>query len=158
MTVLKINDKAPSFEAISNGKVIKLADFKDKYLILYFYPKDNTPGCTIEARDFEALRHKFEILTACIVGVSQDSSKSHDNFCQKQGLNFDLIADEDGTICQKYGVLQEKSMFGKKYMGIDRTTFLINPEGKIEHIWPSVSFFGHAQAVLDRLHQSVQIL
>ncbi len=158
MTVLKLQDKAPSFQGVSKGKIIKLEDFKDQYLILYFYPKDNTPGCTIEARDFESLRHKFEKLTAHIVGVSKDSAQSHDNFCQKHGLNFDLIADEDGVICQKYGVLKEKSIFGKKYMGIERATFLINPEGKIEHIWPSVSFFGHAQEVLDRLHQSMQLL
>ncbi|MCP5369636.1 MAG: peroxiredoxin [Rickettsiaceae bacterium] len=157
MTILTLKDKAPEFEAIgNNNKIIKLEDFKDKYLILYFYPKDNTPGCTIEAKDFEMLRSEFRKLNAVIVGVSKDNINSHNNFCKKYELNFDLIADENGVLCNKYGVLKEKSMFGRKYMGIERTTFLINPKGEIEYIWPSVKFFGHAQEVLDYLKLSVR--
>jgi peroxiredoxin Q/BCP len=152
MTKLAVGDLAPEFNIeITNGKTVGLSDFKGKYLVVYFYTKDNTPGCTIEAKGFNSLKNEFDDLGAEILGISKDSISSHDKFCDKYGLNFHLGSDVDGEICQKFGTWVQKSMFGKKYMGIQRATFLINPEGKIEHIWPSVSVSGHAEEVLDKI-------
>lgn len=154
MNTLSIGDKAPDFSSVAtNGKTLKSADFKGKYLVLYFYPKDNTPGCTIEANNFNSLKEKFAALNAEIVGVSKDSTASHDKFCTKYGLAFDLISDKDSDLCEKFGVWIQKSMFGKKYMGIERATFLIDPEGKIAQIWPKVSVIGHAMSVLKEIEK-----
>jgi peroxiredoxin len=146
---LKVGDLAPQFSWLDeNGKSINLSDISGKRVVLYFYPKDNTPGCTIESKAFADKRDDFMRKGAYIVGVSKDSVASHKKFTDSCGLNFPLISDTDGELCQSYGTWVEKSMFGKKYMGIARTTFLIDPNGKIEKIWPDVSVLGHAQEVL----------
>lgn len=151
---LKINDKAPDFTiAVAENKNISLSDLKGKYVVLYFYPKDNTPGCTIEARDFNSLLTEFTKFNAEIIGVSKDTLKSHDKFKNLFGLSFHLGADTECELCKKYNVWGEKSMFGKKYMGINRATFLINTEGKIAYIWPKVKIKGHAEAVLEKIKE-----
>jgi len=152
MTNLKIGDNAPDFNLPSDsGKSIHLASLKGKFVVLYFYPKDDTPGCTIEAKEFRDLSDEFETNNTVIIGISKDSAKSHDKFKAKYCLPFKLASDEDTAICQKYGVWVEKSMYGKKYLGIDRVTFLINPNGKIAHIWEKVSVNGHASEVLAKV-------
>lgn len=154
MNKLTIGDRAPDFTAtITDGSLINLSDFKGKYVVLYFYPKDNTPGCTIEAKDFNSLKEDFAALDAEIIGVSKDDLKSHENFCNKYGLNFSLISDTNGDLCEKFNVWVQKSIFGKKYMGIERSSFLIDQDGKIAYIWPSVSAIGHAKNVLKKLQE-----
>jgi peroxiredoxin Q/BCP len=149
MSKLKIGDKAPEFLLeISQDKKVSLGDLKGKYIVLYFYPKDDTPGCTLEAIDFNELLNEFNSLNTVVLGISRDDLKSHGKFKDKYNLKFNLGSDIDGQTCSKYSVWVEKSMFGKKYMGIARTTFLIDPNGKIEKIWPDVSVLGHAQEVL----------
>jgi len=120
-------------------------------VVLYFYPRDNTPGCTTEARDFQALLPEFEKQGAHVIGVSQDSQASHQKFCNKQGLTFDLISDEDGRVCTAYDVLKPKKMFGKEFVGIVRSTFLIDEAGKLRAIWPKVKVDGHAMDVLEAI-------
>ncbi len=147
---LEIGTNAPDFEVKSDsGKDISLSDFKGKNLVIYFYPKDNTPGCTIEAQDFARYKDDFDKVDTVILGVSKDSVKSHCNFIKKQSLNFSLLSDEDQKMCKNYQVIKEKSMFGKKYMGIERSTFLIDKIGKIAKIWLSVKVKGHAEEVLE---------
>lgn len=154
MTQLKTGDKAPNFSVqIAENKNLTLNDLKSKFVILYFYPKDSTPGCTIEAREFNSHLADFKSLNAEIIGISKDNLKSHDKFCSNHGLQFTLGSDLAGKMCADYGVWSEKSMFGKKYMGITRATFLITPEGKIAHIWPKVSVLGHAKDVLKKLKE-----
>ena len=138
------------FEATSglNGQ---LSDYRGQYVVLYFYPKDNTPGCTTESKDFTTLHDQFTKKNTIVFGISKDSLKSHENFKAKFQMPFELIADADKTICEQFEVLKEKSMFGKKYMGIERSTFLINPQGEIEHEWRKVKVSGHAQAVLEKI-------
>jgi peroxiredoxin Q/BCP len=146
---LQVGDVAPDFTVmVSEEKTISLSDLLGKNVVLYFYPKDNTPGCTIEACDFNARAKQFADLNTVVIGVSKDDIKSHYKFKNKYSLAFDLAADTEGEICKKYGVLAEKSMFGKKYLGITRATFLINTVGKISYIWPDVSAIGHAKKVL----------
>ena len=130
------------------GGDLALKDLKGKAVILYFYPKDDTSGCTAEAQAFESLRKRFEKAGAAIVGVSRDTVKSHDKFKAKYGLGFPLMADVDGTLCQAYGTWVEKSMYGRKYMGIERATFLIDARGKIRSVWRKVKVPGHAEEVL----------
>ena len=151
MTALKIGDKAPEFSLpVVGDKKISLADFKGQKLVLYFYPKDDTPGCTIEAQDFSNSLDDFKKNNIAVIGVSKDSLQSHDSFCNKYKLKLTLASDVDGKACEAYGVWVEKSMFGKKYMGINRATFLIDSEGKIAHIWPNVSVDEHAREVLEK--------
>ena len=123
-------------------------DFAGAKLVLYFYPKDDTSGCTLEAQGFTARAADFEAAGTRLVGVSKDSVKSHDKFCKKHGLGIVLASDEGGTVCEDYGTWVEKSMYGKTYMGIARTTFLIDGEGKVARVWPKVSVKGHAEEVL----------
>jgi peroxiredoxin Q/BCP len=130
-----------------------LEKLSGKFVVLYFYPKDNTPGCTIEARDFNSSMSEFKALNAEIIGVSKDDLKSHNKFSDKYILQFDLGSDIEGKMCVDYGVWAEKSMFGKKYMGITRVTFLIDPKGQIAYIWPKVSVMGHAKAVINKLQE-----
>lgn len=147
---LSVGDITPDVQiVISNEQQLALSSFRGKNVVLYFYPKDNTPGCTIEAKAFESHMKDFDNLNTVVVGVSKDTVKSHDKFRSNYNLTFDLASDEDTKICQAYGVLAEKSMFGKKYMGINRTTFLINKEGKISYIWKDVNVFGHVKEVID---------
>lgn len=130
------------------GGDLALKDLKGKAVILYFYPKDDTSGCTAEAQAFESLRKRFEKAGAAIVGISRDPVQSHDKFKAKYGLGFPLMADVDGKLCQAYGTWVEKSMYGRKYMGIERATFLIDARGKIRNIWRKVKVPGHAEEVL----------
>jgi thioredoxin-dependent peroxiredoxin len=149
--------KAPDFTAPqtlysdSSQVVFRLADHKGQWIILYFYPKDDTSGCTQEAQDFQALLPDFAALGAKIVGVSTDSLKSHDKFKTKYGLNFPLIADEDKALSLAYGVWVEKSMYGRTYMGTERSTFLIDPSGQIVSQWLKVKVKDHALKVLDQV-------
>ncbi|MDA9817802.1 peroxiredoxin [Flavobacteriaceae bacterium] len=142
MTNLNIGDLAPS--DIKLNKILKNTAF-----VLYFYPKDDTPGCTIEANDFSGLVDEFNAINVQIYGISKDNEQSHDKFISKYSLRINLIADEDKEICQKYDILKEKSMFGKKYIGIDRVTFFIDQNGIIKKIWKSVKAKGHAKEVLN---------
>jgi thioredoxin-dependent peroxiredoxin len=130
-----------------------LSEFIDggHWLVLYFYPKDNTPGCTTEGRDFAALLPKFRRAGARVLGVSRDSVKSHQNFCTKQEFGFELASDADETLCQAFDVIREKQLYGRKYIGVDRSTFLIGPDGRVAREWRGVKVPGHAQAVLEAL-------
>lgn len=141
--------KAPAFSLPADGNTeVALKDFKGKTVVLYFYPKDDTPGCTREAMDFGAAKAKFTRAGAVVIGVSKDSVAKHDKFKKKYALNFPLGSDEDGTMLERYGVWVEKSMYGRKYMGIDRATFVIGPDGKIKKIWRKVKVPGHVDEVL----------
>ncbi len=150
MVKLKVGDIAPDFTApTQDGAMLSLTSFKGQRVILYFYPKDNTSGCTLQA---QSLRDGYEELKAMgftILGVSPDSERSHKNFCDKHSLNFTLIADTDKQICEKYGVWVEKSMYGRKYMGVQRTTFIIDNEGRIEKIIDKVKTKEHSQQILN---------
>lgn len=154
MTKLQNGDKAPEFNLpADDDKHISLADYKGKKnVVLYFYPKDNTPGCTMEAKDFRDLHSEFEEKDTVILGVSKDSVKKHNKFKEKYCLPFSLIADEELDICQKYDVWKEKSLYGRKYMGIARTTFLIDKEGVIKNIWQDVKVKNHAKDVLEKIN------
>ena len=132
----------------------RLSDFRGKWLVLYFYPKDSTPGCTTEGLDFNALLPKFRRAGAEVVGVSRESVKSHLNFCEKQGFKFDLVSDADSALCEAFGVIQPKKLYGREFIGIVRSTFLIDPEGRVAREWRGVKVAGHAQAVLDALHDA----
>ena len=137
--------------ALSSGATASLADYAGKWLVLYFYPKDSTPGCTTEGLDFNALLPKFRKLGAEILGVSRDSLKSHRNFCDKQGFRFDLVSDADEKLCKAFGVIKPKKLYGREYVGIERSTFLVDPKGVVREAWRPVKVPGHAQAVLDAL-------
>ncbi|HEY5803100.1 MAG TPA: peroxiredoxin [Lysobacter sp.] len=141
--------------ALSSGQTTHLKDFAGQWLVLYFYPKDSTPGCTTEGIDFNTLLPKFSKLGATVLGVSRDSIRSHQNFCAKQGFTFDLVSDPDETLCNAFGVIKLKNMYGRKVLGIERSTFLIDftsdPRGVIAQSWRPVKVLGHAQAVLDAL-------
>ena len=142
-------DAAPEFELPSDGnKPIRLKDFRGRKLVLYFYPKDDTTGCTAEAIAFNGLRKAFEKAGASVVGVSPDPVKAHARFKAKHGLSLDLGSDETRDMLNAYGVWVEKSMYGRKYMGVERTTLLINAEGKIARVWRKVKVPGHAEEVL----------
>ena len=149
MTV-QAGDKAPNFNRPTDGSgTCKLADFKGRPLVLYFYPKDDTPGCTTEAQGFRDAMPVFTKINAAIVGVSKDTVQKHDRFKAKHDLNFTLISDEDGGLCEAYGVWVEKNLYGRKYMGIERSTFLIDEKGKIAEIWRKVRVKGHVGKVLE---------
>jgi len=152
---LREGDNAPEFTAATNdGGQVSLSDFRGRNVILYFYPKDDTPGCTKEACGFRDEFAAFEKKGAVVFGVSADSAKSHGKFVAKYRLPFQLLADEDRKIVQAYGVWGEKSFLGKKYQGTHRVTFLIGPEGKIKRIWAAVKPAEHAQEVLAALETS----
>ena len=151
---LKVGDKAPSFKLKNQDeKVISLADQKGKTIVLYFYPKDDTSGCTREACNFRDEFPKFGKMKAEIIGVSADSVVSHKKFAEKYNLPFNLLSDEGKEVIEKYGVWQEKSMYGKKYMGIVRTTFIIDPSGKIHKIFPKVKVEEHNKEVMEALKE-----
>lgn len=146
----EIGSKAPAFSgATDGGGTIALKDLKGKKVVLYFYPKDSTPGCTTEACGFRDATPDFSALDADIVGVSRDSVKRHDNFKAKHDLPFPLLSDEDGSVCEAYGVWQKKKNYGREYMGIVRSTFLIDEAGKIAGVWTNVRVKGHVDEVLD---------
>lgn len=154
-TSLKVGDRAPAFDlpAFPEGQ-IKLSQFKSKQnVVLYFYPRDNTPGCTTEACDFRDGLSQFQQADTVVLGVSTDDVASHQKFVEKFTLPFPLLADTDHALAEKYGVWVEKSNYGKKYMGIQRATFLINKQGKIAAIWPNVKVAGHVAEVAEALLQ-----
>ena len=149
MKIVEIGKKISNFKAKStNENEFILKDFQDRLLVLYFYPKDNTPGCTQEGIDFSSNYRKFNNLNTEIIGISKDSIKSHENFKKKYKYKFDLISDEDEKICKMFDVIKEKNMYGKKYMGIERSTFLIDKKGKLVKEWRKVKVKGHVEEVL----------
>lgn len=133
---------------MTGGKAFNVGDYKGKYIVLYFYPKDSTPGCTQEGHDFSKLKKKFENENALIFGVSRDSLKSHENFKTKQKYTIDLISDSEEKACKAFDVIKEKNMYGKKVMGIERSTFILNDKGEILREWRKVKVDGHAEEVL----------
>jgi thioredoxin-dependent peroxiredoxin len=142
-------DKAPEFRLPDDRNQLRtLKSYAGHKLVLYFYPKDDTSGCTREAVEFSALKPEFDKADAAILGVSPDSSQSHGKFKGKHGLGINLASDSDRAVCEAYGVWTEKSLYGRKFMGVERTTFLIGPDGKIAEIWNKVRVPGHAEAVL----------
>ncbi len=152
--MLNVGDKAPEFCLPNQDEVeICLRDLKGKWIVLYFYPKDNTPGCTTEACDFTASLPDFESLDAIVLGVSPDSPKKHKNFIEKKSLKITLLADEEKEVCESYGVWQLKKLYGREYMGVVRSTFLIDPDGKIAEKWEKVKVKGHVEAVKEKLKE-----
>ena len=150
MTQLSIGDKAPAISLPRDGgDMVNLSDFAGKNVVVYFYPRDDTSGCTKEAVGFTERLADFEGLNTVILGVSKDSIGKHDKFVAKHDLKIALLSDEEGDVCERYGVWKEKSMYGKTYMGIERATFLIGTDGKIAQVWPKVKVAGHVDAVLD---------
>jgi peroxiredoxin Q/BCP len=145
----KVGDVAPkaTFER-SDGTRGSFADYLGKPLVVYFYPKDDTPGCTTEAKDFSALAADFAAAGVAVVGVSKDTTASHAKFAKKHALSIELVSDTDGSLCDAFGVWVEKSMYGKTYMGIERATFLIGADGRIAEVWHKVKVKGHAESVL----------
>ena len=142
--------KAPAFTLKNqDGKAVKLSDFAGKNVVLYFYPKDNTPGCTTEACDFRDQHSKLEKAGAVVLGVSPDAEKTHLKFAGKFGLPFTLLADPEHEVAEKYGSWGEKSLYGRKFMGIIRSTFLIGSDGKVAKVWPKVKVAGHVDEVLE---------
>ena len=151
----KIGDKVPKFKIpLSNGNSLDSKDKKNKKYILYFYPKDNTPGCTTEAKDFSSKIKEFKKLNTQVIGVSKDNVETHNKFINKQELKILLASDESGKVLEKFGVWVEKNMYGRKYMGIQRSTFLINEESKIEYIWEKVKVKGHVEDVINKIKSS----
>ena len=152
MGKLKIGDKAPAFEVITqNGDTVTLDSLKGRRAILYFYPKDNTSGCTLEAKSMRDGKAALAEAGYEIYGISPDSQKSHQNFCAKHELNFTLVADTERTICEAFGVWVEKSMYGRKYMGVARKTFLLDEEGTITHIFDKVKTADHYRQIINEL-------
>lgn len=150
MTELTAGQQAPEFTLpTDDGGEISLSQLKGKIVVLYFYPKDDTPGCTTEAIDFTSRIGEFEAAGAIVVGVSKDSVKKHQNFKAKHDLAVILASDPEGEMIERYGVWVEKAMYGRTYMGIERATFLIGPDGKIRQVWRRVKVKGHADAVLE---------
>jgi len=151
MAAMKIGAKVPDLHGATADGEMRLRDLKSKYVVVYFYPKDSTPGCTLEAQDFRDHHKDFAKRGAVILGVSRDSTKSHANFCAKQALNFELVADTDETWCKAFDVIHEKVLYGKRSLGVVRSTFLIGPDGKLLQEWRGVKVAGHAEAVLEAL-------
>jgi len=143
----------PAYSAEAPEGTLKLSDYAGKWVILYFYPKDSTPGCTTESCDFRDALPDFSAADAAIIGVSRDSVKSHANFTAKQSLNFPLISDKDEALCKAFDVLQLKKNYGREYMGVERSTFIINPEGDVAYAWRGVKVKGHAEEVLATLKE-----
>ena len=155
MSKVKIGKKIPSFSMIlDDGSELKSKDFNGKNIVIYFYPKDSTPGCTKEGEDFRDLHKEFIKSNAQIYGVSRDSVASHQKFKAKYKFPFHLISDEDESLCKIFDVIKEKNMYGRKYMGIERSTFLINDKGQLLNEWRKVKVKGHAQEVLDTLRNN----
>lgn len=154
MSQIKENDVCPEFELILSPDSKNISDFRGTNIIIYFYPKDDTPGCTIEAKDFSELTPEFQKLNTKVIGISKDDLKKHAKFVDKYKLQHELASDIEGKICEIFGTWVEKSMYGKKYMGIERSTFFIDDKGIIRKIWRNVSAKNHAATVLDYLVSS----
>ncbi|MEI8065406.1 MAG: thioredoxin-dependent thiol peroxidase [Pseudomonadota bacterium] len=154
--MIKENSKAPNFKLPSNNnKSFEINKNLNQYIVIYFYPRDNTPGCTNEAKDFSKLYNDFKKLNCEVIGISKDSIESHKKFITKFKIPFQLLSDEEVMVLKKYGAWGEKSMYGKKFMGIKRTTVLINPKGKIMKIWNNVKVLDHAKDVLNFLKAAI---
>lgn len=154
---VKLNAAAPAFKGVNqNNEIIASKDLKGQWYVLYFYPKDNTSGCTKQACDFRDSMSSLTKLGVKVIGVSPDGIKSHQKFINDHELNFNLISDEDKSICEKYGVWVQKSMYGRSYMGVERSTFIIDPDGKIKQIYSKVKVPGHVEAVMEWLKEHVQ--
>ena len=150
MPTPKINNKAPIFKGECTGnKNVSLSDFKGKNVVLYFYPKDSTPGCTTEGQDFRDKYKEFKKLKTEILGVSRESIKSHENFKSKQSFPFELLSDPEEKVCKAFDVMKLKSMYGREYIGVDRSTFLINSDGKVVKEWRNVKVKGHVEEVFN---------
>ena len=148
--MVNVGKRVANFTLPATGdKTLSLDDFRGKHLVIYFYPKDNTPGCTREGQDFRDAFDDFKAAGADILGVSRDSVRSHENFCQKQSFPFDLLSDTDETLCRQFDVIKEKNMYGRKYMGVERSTFLIDAKGILRQEWRKVRVPGHVDAVLE---------
>ena len=155
--MLNVGDKAPKITLPNQDEVeVSLRDLEGKWVVLYFYPKDNTPGCTTEACEFTEALPIFDGLNAVVLGISPDSPKKHSNFIAKKELLITLLSDESREVCEAYGVWQLKKNYGKEYMGVVRSTFLISPEGKIEALWKKVRVKGHVEAVKLKLEEIVK--
>ncbi|MGC9363331.1 MAG: thioredoxin-dependent thiol peroxidase [Fidelibacterota bacterium] len=155
--MLAIGDNAPDFTLMNqDGVEVSLGDYSGQWVVLYFYPKDNTSGCTKEALDFTEHLDEYNKLNAKVLGISPDSVESHRNFIRKHKLTVELLADPDHTVLKKYGVWREKLMVGRKYFGVVRSTYLINPDGKIEKVWEKVKVDGHADAVVCEIQDSMK--
>lgn len=151
---MKARNPTPDIEAPATGdRTIKLSDFRGKNIVLYFYPKDNTPGCTLEGQDFRDRMHEFERLNTVILGVSRDSVRTHENFKAKHEFPFDLLADPDEKLCSLFDVIKMKNMYGKKVRGIERSTFLIDKQGDIVFEWRKVKVKNHVEEVLGRVRE-----
>ena len=154
MTILEVGKKAPKFELPNQDEENKtLEDYKGKWLVAYFYPRDDTPGCTVEAQEFTEELDPFTSEDAVIVGISPDTAAKHCKFIDKHGLGMELLADTEKQMLADYGVWQEKSMYGKTYLGVVRTTYLIDPNGLVAEAWTKVKSRGHAKAVFERLKE-----
>jgi peroxiredoxin Q/BCP len=152
--MIEVGNQAPAFCLPNQDETeICLRDLSGKWIVLYFYPKDNTPGCTTEACEFTEAMPDFSALDATILGISPDSPKKHRNFIDKKSLGITLLSDEQKEVCENYGVWQLKKMCGKEYMGVVRTTYLIDPQGKITHRWDKVKVKGHVEAVKAKLQE-----
>lgn len=150
MTALNPGDMAPDFTLPGNGGTdISLSDYRGQYVVLYFYPRDDTPGCTTEAKDFTAVSGDLAKLNTVVIGMSKDTPAKHDKFIAKHELGVRLASDEEGTALEAYGVWVEKKNYGKTYMGINRSTVLIGPDGKVLQVWPKVRVKGHVDDVVD---------
>lgn len=146
----QVGEKAPDFTLVSDRLgTISLSDFEGQAVVIYFYPKDDTSGCTKEAIEFSQLQSSFDAINTKVIGISPDSIEKHAKFRTKHDLTVELASDEDKTVLEAYGVWVEKSMYGRKYMGVERTTFLIDKEGRVAQVWNKVKVAGHAQAVLE---------
>ena len=157
MASLEIGNKAPDFKLPTDGNgTISLSEFKGQKIILYFYPKDDTPGCTAESCSFRDHLPAFDKVGVQIIGISKCSTAKHDKFKAKYELNFPLASDENDNVCEQYGTWVEKNMYGKKYMGIERTTFLIDENGSIENIWRKVKVNGHVEDVIGKIKKAAK--
>ena len=149
MSKITVDKAVPDFQLPATGdKTARLSEFKGKNVVLYFYPKDNTPGCTLEGQDFRDLKSRFTRANTVVLGISRDSVKSHEGFKEKQEFNFDLLADEDEKVCKLFDVIKLKKMYGRESFGIERSTFLIDKEGVLRRQWRKVKVRGHVEEVL----------
>lgn len=154
MSTATLNRLVADFKADATGnQQLRLKDFRGQNVVLYFYPKDNTPGCTLEGQDFRDLHSKFKRQKTVILGVSRDSIAAHEKFREKQKFPFDLLSDADERLCAKFDVIREKTLYGRKFMGIERSTFLIDARGKLRREWRKVKVKGHAAEVLDAVRE-----